>query len=77
MKSLTVLFYLILIIFTGCNTFEGVAGDPGETYTTTYNTPGLRIVPYNNQHVDVNEPVQEIEICEGLIKGNQMPKCER
>jgi hypothetical protein len=68
---------ICLSCFSGCNTFEGIAGDTGETYTTTYNTPGLRVVPYNDQNVDVNEPVQEIEICEGLVKGDGIPKCDR
>lgn len=56
----------INLLNTGCSTFEGVAGDPGETYTTRYNMPAQRIVPYNSQEIDNKENPDEIPVCEGV-----------
>jgi hypothetical protein len=57
---------LIGLLNTGCSTFEGVAGDPGETYTTRYNMPAERIVPYNSQEIDNKESPGEVPVCEGV-----------
>lgn len=72
--AITILFGIGLV---SCNTFEGIATNPGETYTTTYNLPGERIVPYNNPAVNISTtaPEDEFGICEGLVAGDSIPRC--
>lgn len=65
-----------ILAISACSTFEGVATYPGEAYTTTYNMPAERIVPYNNPY-QVRGELKRVEICEGLIRADGKLTCEQ
>lgn len=59
--SIVFFAFLFCGINSACKPFEGI-GNPGETYTTRYNIPGERIVPYTNPHELYGGPEVE-EFC--------------
>lgn len=55
---------IILVCLSSCNDFR-VAGNVNKTYTTEFNYPGTRVVPYNDPHYENKAQNKKINICEG------------
>lgn len=54
-----------LFIFSACSNFGGIASN-SKTYTTDYNFPVLKTVPYNDPTVENRAPAKkEVQICKG------------
>ncbi|MBX9852083.1 MAG: hypothetical protein K2X86_10025 [Cytophagaceae bacterium] len=73
MKRIAVLIKSIYILsgltLLSCS-FGGIATNPNETYTTTYNFPAERIVPYNNPFIENKANSEDVTICTGKASRN-------
>ena len=79
MKRIGILIKSIYIL-TGFMLFScsigGIATNPAESYTTTYNVPGERIAPYNNPFIENKANSEDVTICEGTASRTGF-KCEK
>ncbi len=65
MKNIIITAILAGTLGLSACSFQGVATNSGETYTTSYNLPGEKISPYNNPASDNKVDEEKIKVCQG------------